>query len=699
MTEQNMSYGKDNSIDFKQPIYLIIKGFNTESIKAIVRNYNEEIVNKSVDFCLAEFDLCSLPEDVKRNIDILTQRNMFRVCQVDGFVKLFENVKQRQSKAYMVVSDMSQRKTILEAAKSIGVFVVFLKVSESGFLEQWPKFDKTNTQNRIPKPSRNDRSDRTSCFTIKAKPEQLIVSVIKPKEKIDVGSVLYNSAGKAYKLARKEMINNGAVSYGTEETGIWIKVYNDDALNTIVEEKIKRMLTHNLSCKGICWPIEIAKDSNGTFRGFFFAEPKGEPLHLSVLKESGIKNYFPQWDKKNLTMLLKTILQKIIFLHDNGILFGCINPASIRVVSDQEIYITDTDNLQVEGFPTTVYNRSFAPPNHIGEHIYLVNKDEENFSIAELVFMVMMVGKSPYGEGIITDPDKLIKDMKFLYPNGKIHGKGALPGMSRFMWSHLSPFKYPLYETLQNGGKYNGEGQRRDARFWLSVVKRYLEELENPQDVESLQLFPKTFKRIPGAVFYKCDYCGVEHPDFFYSRQNWKFPNTLQQFHICNECFNKQSDVYYDCKTCGRRFYYTNSIAMFHRLKKESDSSWSDQKHCDECKKKTRKCIDCGESFSYYYLKNGRCHDCNEKYRNATYRTLQCRECGRTFEFTNGEHEFYVEKGWDIPVKCKNCRGKKNGHTSYSSGATSYTGYSSNKSTTSNSTPNKKSFWDKLFGN
>ena len=282
MTELNMSYGKDNPIDFKQPIYLIVKGFNTESIKTIIRNYNEEIVNKSIDFCLAEFDVHSLTEDVKRNIDILTQRNMFRVCQVDSFVKLFESVKQRQSKAYMVVSDMSQRKTILEAAKSVGVFVVFLKVNESGSLEQWPRFDKTTASNNTPKLSRNDRTDRTSCFVIKTKPEQLIVSVIKPKEKIDVGSVLYNSSGKAYKLKRKEMINNGAVSYGTEEAGIWIKVYNDDALNTFVEEKIKRMLTHNLSCKGICWPIEIAKDSNGVFRGFFFAEPKGEPLHLSV---------------------------------------------------------------------------------------------------------------------------------------------------------------------------------------------------------------------------------------------------------------------------------------------------------------------------------------------------------------------------------------------------------------------------------
>ena len=36
---------------------------------------------------------------------------------------------------------------------------------------------------------------------------------------------------------------------------------------------------------------------------------------------------------------------------------------------------------------------------------------------------------------------------------------------------------------------------------------------------------------------------------------------------------------------------------------------------------------------------------------------LTCKDCGNTFVFTEGEQEFYAQKGFtNQPVRCKECR-------------------------------------------
>ena len=36
-----------------------------------------------------------------------------------------------------------------------------------------------------------------------------------------------------------------------------------------------------------------------------------------------------------------------------------------------------------------------------------------------------------------------------------------------------------------------------------------------------------------------------------------------------------------------------------------------------------------------------------------------CKDCGQEFTFTAGEQEFYKEKGFYEPVRCKECREAK----------------------------------------
>lgn len=41
-------------------------------------------------------------------------------------------------------------------------------------------------------------------------------------------------------------------------------------------------------------------------------------------------------------------------------------------------------------------------------------------------------------------------------------------------------------------------------------------------------------------------------------------------------------------------------------------------------------------------------------------KTIICKDCGKEFVFTVGEQNFYKEKNFSDPVRCKECRRTKN---------------------------------------
>lgn len=38
---------------------------------------------------------------------------------------------------------------------------------------------------------------------------------------------------------------------------------------------------------------------------------------------------------------------------------------------------------------------------------------------------------------------------------------------------------------------------------------------------------------------------------------------------------------------------------------------------------------------------------------------IQCADCGETFEFSDGEQEFFKARGYTPPKRCKSCRKAK----------------------------------------
>lgn len=43
--------------------------------------------------------------------------------------------------------------------------------------------------------------------------------------------------------------------------------------------------------------------------------------------------------------------------------------------------------------------------------------------------------------------------------------------------------------------------------------------------------------------------------------------------------------------------------------------------------------------------------------------TIKCKDCGKSFEITNEEKQWYADKGYDLPKRCKYCRKARKANT------------------------------------
>ena len=645
----------------KRKIFFDSSAMNLPGFKKLVDGNFADIRSSDHTFFIPEFEMAQVKDDASPVVQMLTTHtstSVLRYTQVNDYAAFLPRVavmSQEKGQLCFVVNSSDKRRTILAAAKSANVFVQLFSLDENGALNSGSKPEKSRAplERRSFNKAENRSAVREDAFEICTTPERIRVVPIRVSGNTGLGSVVYDSNNQSVRLVQQEIVNPNAVTYSTNVPGVWAKIYNRDAVNTFMEAKVKRMISKKVERKGLCWPTDILRDQSGNFVGILVPPAQGEPLHLAIFKQAKLQTYFPDWTKKDLCDLALTSLRTIEYLHSMNILLGCINPAAIRVVSKDEVYFVDTDNYQIEGFPTLIYNVSFTPPELQGRRIYLCSKESENYSIAVLVFLLLMPGKTPYTIDKDTNASNAVTAKQFPFPNGKIHGDGvhAMAGMWRFMWSHLSPdLKDAFYQTFQKDGTYELADSRLTATKWREMVFSFRKDLDNPVDPESLKLYPRTFKRGKNSIFHTCTVCHVDHPDFYFNRRYFKVRK------VCNSCINKQSTTSFVCQACRKTYFYTNETALFHEMKAQQDSGWHKQKYCAECKSKTLPCRACGKIQPYYYLTNGMCGDC---YRKAEYTRRRCRDCGTTFIITNGEYEYQTQRGNDLPTRCKPCRDRR----------------------------------------
>lgn len=424
----------------------------------------------------------------------------------------------------------------------------------------------------------------------------------------------YTTDWVSLQLGEKIASGGEGVIYRTN-TPYVAKIYKKENNTRLKYDKIRKMIENRLQYPGICFPVGMIYNSAHEFVGYLMPEAKGREIQRSIFIKPVFQKVFPGWKRRDTVELSVTILEKIKYLHDRNILMGDLNPGNILVVSPKEVYFVDTDSYQIEDLPCPVGTINYTAPEIQGKKYseFLRSPGNENFAVATLLFMLMLPGKAPYAQQGGGNQAENIRSMNFAYPFGEIGSKNAPEGAWRFIWSHLTyDIKKAFFNTFHKDGESNQESNRLNVDQWLSLFRYYLRLLDEgklaAQDPMSEDLFPTRPKLSSKVTYRNCLDCG-EPTNVDHLREG-----------RCPTCLKKGTVE--TCHACKREFIFTNYRKL---VKKQA--------------------------------KPGLCPTCRER-GDEVYTQLTCTEGGHSFPLTFGELDFFLSKGYDLPKRCKQHRGR-----------------------------------------
>lgn len=139
--------------------------------------------------------------------------------------------------------------------------------------------------------------------------------------------------------------------------------------------------------------------------------------------------------------------------------------------------------------------------------------------------------------------------------------------------------------------------------------------------------------------------------------KGWAMPE------YCTSCNEKRRDevLIGECQICGDQIWMT-----YQKKWQFEEEGRRLPNLCIECRKKSCEKVDagicdvCGETIRVSRIKYDRephrIYDLCEKCRHKVVKDEVCVQCNERFEITYGDKQFFEERGWDLPKRCKKCR-------------------------------------------
>lgn len=539
-------------------------------------------------------------------------------------------------KIVLITNDIGLGQDVLrlnESQSVRGKRVSAYKVSRFNFLQRILTVEE-NRERDVNKPKQTPRPQSTPSTEKRRVPKseqfEVATSMTMTKNRllpltaeVRMGATLRDGSGAFIRLT-EELGSGGEGSvYATNQSGVVAKVYKKGRLEQQKYEKLKLMVSKPLRHEGICYPEQLLFNEHHEFVGYTMPQAQGRELkNFLFIPKKVFELRNPDWTREHLAQLSVTILEKLQYLHERNIVLGDINPFNILVASPTEVYFVDVDSYQIEGFPCPVGTDSYTAPEIQGKNFgtFLRTMGNEQFAVATLLFSILFLGKLPYSQTGGDTNTKNIQEMEFPY-----HLKGERPentpkGQWRYIWSNLPRYmKVPFYETFQAGEKHATEATRIPVAEWLSVMRRYHNDLRSglliKQDEMANVIFPNRFKVIGDSQTLEA--CSICSQDFM----KWQLTGG-----ICRDCSYKGEE--YGCARCGKELIFTNFEKYVHKQSKRHEH----------------------------------CKDCTAHYRSV-WTSRACTDCSGTFELTFRDKEFFEKRGFDYPKRCRSCREqRRNGH-------------------------------------
>ncbi|MCX8063550.1 MAG: hypothetical protein N3G21_00060, partial [Candidatus Hydrogenedentes bacterium] len=478
---------------------------------------------------------------------------------------------------------------IVKTEKSIKI----LKINKDGDIVLWD-FDssihkKVEEKNVVYIPFR-DPSSFSEPITKKVKDEIIKISSYPKKD----SKVRTQKFGKIQ--LKKEIASGGeGVVYETDQAGFICKIYRMDKITLIRKKKLELMTSKEISVDYVCWPLDTVLNEKDEFVGFIMKRGEGLPIQRCIFHKQLLARYFPQWTRIELVELCLNWLRQVDYLHKLNILIGDVNPLNFLVKSEREVYFIDTDSYQLEDFPCPVGRAEFTHPDLLGKDFkeVLRTREHELYSIAVLLFMILMPGKPPYSHQGGDEFIENIRERKFPYSFGDEDGKAYPPaGPWRYIWSH---FPYKLKEAFYN---CFSNFEIPTTKEWIDLLVQYKYNLqqgkldEDPE--ESKKIFPSRFKHVPEDARKKYNIDDDGFMEVICASCNNSFSISTQKYfeikkhsdeifcHNCRDGLN-QPVLAQSCRLCGTIFFIKKREYIYFKK-----NNLEIPRKCEACRKTSK---------------------------------------------------------------------------------------------------------------
>ena len=250
-------------------------------------------------------------------------------------------------------------------------------------------------------------------------------------------------------------------------------------------EYLQTVLSENV--RHISFPHELLYDKKGKCRGFVMSRFTGVSLYETAFIPKLVK--ILGWNRVDLTILARRILDRFIELHQVGVLMGDINPFNILVDQEKLLpYFIDVDSYQTYNEPCSVYTEEFLSPRlaemGVGSESFFRMMEDEYYAITVLLFKIFLVGKNPYarsGEGSLQSH---IKQRNFVFPRGYDNKQNMPRGPWQRIWYNMPErMRSAFYEAFH-------DGIYRKPSEWREIVLDYENGLR--EGTYPMVIFPKS---------------------------------------------------------------------------------------------------------------------------------------------------------------------------------------------------------------
>ncbi len=269
-------------------------------------------------------------------------------------------------------------------------------------------------------------------------------------------------------------------------------VYGEGELDPTAKLSLLGSISHAKKklLKGFFFPKYLICNEKGRCVGFLMPFCHGYSLAelficfqnqreaIRPLIQPFLRNIDRRWTRVELVTLALDILEKLDSLHQAGILMSDVNTSNILVNENLKSFFIDVDSYQVGNYPCPMYHREYASPRMMAKGCpqgELLNINDENYSIAVLLFQILFVGQHPYARNGKGSLEQSIMERDFAYPltydlTKDIPGGGPWQNI----WFSLPhEIKKAFYNVFAKGGNYP------KTRKWIRLLKDYKKALVN----------------------------------------------------------------------------------------------------------------------------------------------------------------------------------------------------------------------------